>query len=240
MGAETDKDPDGEKPEGELDPNPQVGAGDGSDDGDGDLSKLPEGVRRTLINLRQKEREGIKLAKANADLATRLQKLEDATKTEEQRTKDELARLKQAQSEWETGQKKWAMESAVQTAVFASQAKPSYASLVIQEVMKQPLETDDAGKPTPASIKAALKAVQSEYGDLFNPATPNPGTTQPPAPGKQPPTAPPSGAPTNPARPPSGDATFTRSQVGDRAFYVANKDAILRAYREGKIIDDTE
>jgi hypothetical protein len=31
--------------------------------------------------------------------------------------------------------------------------------------------------------------------------------------------------------------TFTRAQIQDAAFYSAHRDAILRAYREGRIVE---
>ena len=247
MGAGTDDNPNpgGATPNDDPDnPNPQPGAGAGSE-GDGDNAQLPEGVRRTIANLREKERELNRLKKDHTGVLDRLQKLEDATKTEEQRQKDELDRLKKSQAEWEADRKKWSIQSAVQNAVYASNAKPGYASLVIEQVMKHSLETDESGVPTQKSITAALKAVQADYADLFNPANPNPtpgnGTSQPNKQQTPPASTSPSGAATNPARPPAqGDGTFTRSQVADRDFWNANKDAIMKAYREGKIIDDTE
>jgi len=36
----------------------------------------------------------------------------------------------------------------------------------------------------------------------------------------------------------SGSGTFTQAQVADRAFWTANKDAILQAMCEGRIMMD--
>ena len=41
------------------------------------------------------------------------------------------------------------------------------------------------------------------------------------------------GSPANPNR--GGQPVFTTTQIADRAFYVANRAAIERAYREGRI-----
>jgi len=42
-------------------------------------------------------------------------------------------------------------------------------------------------------------------------------------------------SPTNPARTASQSATFTQAQIGDRAFWAANKEQIILAMREGRI-----
>ena len=52
-----------------------------------------------------------------------------------------------------------------------------------------------------------------------------------------PPTAPPIGTAPGGARGNGNPGTFTREQLRDPAFYQANKDAILKAAAEGRILD---
>ena len=46
------------------------------------------------------------------------------------------------------------------------------------------------------------------------------------------------GSPTNPASPSGTPGSYTINQISDPAFYQANKDDILKAQREGRIVDD--
>lgn len=73
-----------------------------------------------------------------------------------------------------------------------------------------------------ADIEAALKEVIEKKSYLAKPTDP-----------VKPPVTPTS--PTNPARAQTQAPTFTQAQIADRAFYLANKDAIMLALREGRI-----
>lgn len=46
------------------------------------------------------------------------------------------------------------------------------------------------------------------------------------------------GNPTNPANPGTPPGSYTMTQIGDPAFYQKNRDDILKAQREGRIVDD--
>ncbi|HZT61000.1 MAG TPA: hypothetical protein VFA21_20515 [Pyrinomonadaceae bacterium] len=45
-------------------------------------------------------------------------------------------------------------------------------------------------------------------------------------------------SPTSPARSATNSVTFTKAQIADRKFWTENRDAIMQAMREGRIVDE--
>lgn len=82
------------------------------------------------------------------------------------------------------------------------------------------VEYDAEGRPT--NLPALLQGLLAEFPGLA--ATPAQTTPIP------------SGGATNPAK--GGTTTFSRSQLRDPVFYQAHKEAILAAFREGRIRDE--
>ena len=84
------------------------------------------------------------------------------------------------------------------------------------------VEVSEDGTVNPQSVKTLVEALKTEKPYLFGEAPkPTIGTNG-------------GGAPQDNG----GAGTFKRSQLRDGSFYQANRDAILLAQKEGKIIDD--
>lgn len=236
MGAEGEDIKPGETPEGE-DLNPQGGGGNPGDDEPFDKER----AMQTIRTLRQKEREFEQFKKDAGKTAERLQKLEDSQKTEAQRQADELERLRKRNQELEESNRRQSLEQVVNRAVASAKVAPGCDDIVAEQVMRQSLELDADGKPTDASLKAAIKAVKATRPILFEADTPPPPSTPNPTPPKAP--TPPSGNPTNAARPPAQAGEIRLSQLrgpGGHEFYVKNRAAIMAAQAAGTIIDDTQ
>ncbi len=78
-------------------------SGDNNDGGDGDGETFDqERAMSTIRNMRQAERD---LKKQNADMAKRIKEIEDADKTELQKTQDEVARLQKVEEEYNNSRK---------------------------------------------------------------------------------------------------------------------------------------
>lgn len=161
------------------------------------------------------------------DAQKRVQELEEADKKRQEAELSEADKAKRRAQDLETERDTARRElhaSRLETAVTAVAGRlhftdPADALALLNGT---DLDVDAAtGRPDPAKVEKALQDLLKRKPYLAG------GTGNPP----------PAGAPTNPARPQTNTQTFTRSQLADRTFYLANKDAIMAAVREGRIVD---
>lgn len=112
----------------------------------------PERAQRTIQELRQKEREGVKAAKERDELAARLQKLEDEKLTEEQKVARERDELLEQQETW----KREKRDSTLKLAVYGKQTEMGIADadLAIAALDHSQVEWSDDGQPS--NVEALL------------------------------------------------------------------------------------
>ena len=130
----------------------QRDADDGADH-DSDESTLPEGVRRTLANLRQFERESKRLQRELTAANAKLKERDDADKSESEKLREERDALKAERAEWQRQRRdlnlRHETENAARDAGFADPADV-YRFLDVASV-----DFDDDDRP--AGIKDAVK-----------------------------------------------------------------------------------
>lgn len=113
-------------------------------------------------------------------------------------------------AELETALRTERTRAAIGAAATSAGIAPALAERLIE------VEYDAAGLPT--GVEAAVRALVAQHPNLVT-------------------TAGPLGSPANAARPQGAAGMFTTTQIADRAFYTANRDAIMAAMREGRITD---
>lgn len=202
-------------------PTPQAGtqtetppAGAGSDGG-----QEPKSFDADYVN---------KLRSESAGYRTRLKELEAKVKEHENAQLSETERLQQERDEARTraetalstaNQRLVAAEARVQAAALG--IKPERIGAALRLADLSGVAVGDDGEADGTAVKSALEAVLKDLPELKAAGVPAPQV----------------GA-TNPARAQAGTGGFSRSQLRDPQFYAANKDAIMRAFREGRIADD--
>lgn len=100
----------------------------------------------TIRTLREREKEGQRAAKERDALASRLQELEDAQKSEEEKRAEELERLRAADGQHQTERQKWTAERAVLLA--APKAGIADVTLAMAVIDTALIEFDDDGRAT--------------------------------------------------------------------------------------------
>jgi hypothetical protein len=159
-------------------------------------------------------------AKDRDELAAKVKEIEDAKLSDIDKAKQAA---QEAQSRAQTIEAELRAERLARTIDIEARklniVDPETATLLIQGRV----EFDAAGKP--ANLTALLGQLVKDKPYLVS-------SSQAPTPGA-------GASPANPNRGGAGGQaqTFTRAQLSDRAFYVANKVAIETAMREGRIID---
>lgn len=216
MAPEPNQNPNpGGNPPGGNPPTPPSGDIDVSKLSQEQLNKVLEDPRlwksERLTELREAQKKLKKLEEDQA--AADKKKLEEEGKLKEllDLTKGELDKAKAQIGEL-------TISSAIEAAAVAKGfVDPKVAAKLID---RSKIATGEDG--TVSGLEEALTALATTSPYLVG--TKPPGSPMPPSnPGNQPGSAP---------------GTFTVSQIGDPAFYQANRDAIMKAQAEGKIVDD--
>jgi small-conductance mechanosensitive channel len=163
-----------------------------------------------------------KLRAEAAEYRKRLRELEGRVKAEEEAKMTEQERLQKRLAELERKEAEYQQVLQARTLEYEVKLQASKLGVVDPDAayrlldVKQ-IEFDDDGKPT--NIEKALKDLVAKKPYLV-------------ASGGVP-------SPTNPAQGRiSGQQVFTRSQLRDPKFFASNRDAIMQAMREGRILED--
>lgn len=165
--------------------------------------------------VRKLRAESAEYRKRLRELESKVKADEEAKMTEQERLQKRLAELERKEIEYQQSLQARTLEyevilRAAQLGVVDADA--AYRLLDIREI-----EFDENGKPT--NIEQGLKRLIAAKPYLVM--------------GNQ------SVSPTNPAQGRvSGQQVFTRSQLRDPKFFAANRDAIMQAVREGRILED--
>lgn len=150
------------------------------------------------------------------ELEAKVKADEDAKLTEQERLQKRIAELEKKDSEYQqTLQERTVRYEVMLTANKLGIVDPDAAFRLLDV---SSLEFDEDGKPN--NIEKVLKKLVSDKPYLIGSGGG-------------------SASPTNPAQGRiGGQQQFTRSQLRDHKFYQANRDAILKAAAEGRIIED--
>jgi hypothetical protein len=167
-----------------------------------------------------KLRDEVKTAKASGKeaetLRTRLADIERAQMSETDRAKAEAKERGEKLTSAETALRQERVERQIERVARTLNIVDEDAAVRLLDHSKIDYDTD--GKPT--NVKALLEDLAKSKPYLVGQQQQQQSN----------------GSATNPARPANGTGTFTESQIRDRAFYEANKDAIMAAYNDGRII----
>lgn len=167
-------------------------------------------------------REEVKTAKAGSKetetLRAKLAEIEKAQMSETDRAKAEAAEKGEKLTSAEAALRQERVERQIER--IARQLNIVDEDAAVRLLDHSQIEYDDAGKPT--NVEGLLKTLIENKTYLVAAA----GGQQQQQSG---------GSSTNAARPATGAGTFTESQIRDRAFYEANKDAIMLAYNQGRV-----
>lgn len=160
-----------------------------------------------------------KLRAEAAEYRKRLRELEAAVKKQEEAKLSETERLQQRLAELEKEQAEWQRERQERTLKYEVMLAAGKLGIVDAEAAYKLLdlsaiEFDEDGNPT--NIEKALRDLIAKRPYLAGAA---------------------GGSPTNPARSQVSPTTFTRSQLRDPNFFRAHREAIMRAMREGRIVE---
>lgn len=163
-----------------------------------------------------------KLRAEAADYRKRLRELEGKVKAEEEAKLTEQEKLQKRLAELERKEAEYQQILQARTLEYEVKLQASRLGVVDPEAayrlldVKQ-IEFDDDGKPT--NLEKVLKELVAQKPYLVvSGGTPSP---------------------TNPAQGRvSGQQVFTRSQLRDPKFFAANREAIMQAMREGRILED--
>ena len=170
----------------------------------------------TIQNLRQFEKQAKEQARLIADMESRLKAIDDAKLSETE---------KATKTAEEANERATTLETQLRTerAQLAIEREARKLNIVDSEVaatiIASKLQYDADGKPSNVTELLTELAKSKPYL-----------VTQAPPPGV-------GASVTNPARGATSQGTFTAAQIADRAFWEANKNAIIVAMREGRITD---
>jgi len=163
-----------------------------------------------------------KLRAEAAEYRRRLREFENRVKAEEEAKMTEQEKLQKRLAELEREKTEYKQLLQARTLEYEVKLQASRLGVVDPDAAYRLLdlkriEFDDDGKPT--NLEKALKELVAQKPYLV-------------ASGGMP-------SPTNPAQGRiSGQQVFTRSQLRDQKFFATNRDAIMQAMREGRILED--
>lgn len=206
----------GEKPgSGESATTTTTSNGTGTSDGktytQADLDRMfADRARQAESSLLKKL--GFEKAEDAQSAFTRLKTIEEGQKTELQKAQDRVAELERSNTEQATKQKELATQYEVATVATRLGIVDPDAAYRLVDLSK--LEYGEDGKPK--NVEAVLKEMIGQKPYLVGSGT----------------------SATNAARGNPGSKTFTKSQIEDRKFWEANRDEILKAMAEGRIVED--
>lgn len=129
-----------------------------------------ERAMHTIRTLREAEKAGAKAARERDDLAARLKAIEDAQKTDAEKTAEELERLRLADTELKAERKRWAAERAVLVA--APKAGITDIALAMAVIDVTEIEFDEKGQPE--NVDDVLTALVEKHPALAGGETPKP------------------------------------------------------------------
>jgi hypothetical protein len=162
-----------------------------------------------------------KLRAEAAEYRKRLRELENKVKAEEEAKLSEQERLQKRLAELERKEAEYQMVLQARTLEYEVKLLASRLGVVDPEAayrlldLKQ-VEFDEDGRP--ANLEKVLKDLVAKKPYLVASGVPSP---------------------TNPAQGRiSGQQVFSRSQLRDPKFFAANREAIMQAVREGRILED--
>jgi hypothetical protein len=185
-----------------------------------DVSSLPEWAQKVIREERADAAKHRTRATDRDTLAAELKQFKDAQLTEQQKLEQRAAELeKQANQTTEELRQERAHREVERQARKLNLVDEETALALVQSR----IEYDDAGKPT--NVEALLTQLAKDKPFLVGTDAGSAAAARP------------SSSAANPNRGASAAGTFTTTQIADRAFYEANRDAILQANREGRIID---
>lgn len=173
----------------------------------------------TIRNLREVERRGEATARERDELKAKLSEIEKAGMTELQKAQARTAELETSHREATEQLRQIGIERAIEREAGRIGIIDADAAARLIDSSKLIFE---AGRPTNVSELLTELVAARPY------LAPQPGATQ-----TQPPVQ--SGQGANPARP-GQPGSFTRSQIADRAFWTANREAIQAALKAGRIV----
>lgn len=202
----------GEKSGGENNSNASNGAGaDAKTYTQADLDRMfADRARQAESSLLKKL--GFEKAEDATAAFTRLKTMEDGQKTELQKAQEKAAAMERSNTEQAEKMKSLLTQYEVATAATRLGIVDPDAAVRLIDASK--LEYDENGKPKNA--EAVLKELIAQKPYLVGSGT----------------------SATNAARNNGGNETFTRSQLKDPAFFQAHRDAIMKAMREGRILEE--
>lgn len=185
--------------------------------------KDPQALLRTFRQLQEREKTQ----------RTRLQELEAAHKQAEDAKLSEQERLSRRVAELEAAEA--GRQRATQERILGYEIKLQAAGLriidpdaAVKLLDWSSIEYDADGMPT--NLERQLKALVKDKPYLIAPG--GPGAASVPGP------PPPAASVTNPATRSAamtGERRYSQADLADRTFYLANRDDIIRAQREGRI-----
>ena len=179
---------------------------------------------QTITHLREIEKQGKAAAAENAKLKAELDKFREAQMTEQERKDKKAAEDAQRAEQATSVLRQERLERQIER--HARQLNIVDEEAAVRLLDHGQIEFDADGRPT--NVKDLLDALVAAKPYLVGQAT---AATQEAARATAS-----SGRPAAPARGAAGSGTFTTSQIQDRAFWEANRDAIMTAYNEGRIV----
>jgi len=185
-----------------------------------DVSSLPEWAQKVIRDERADAAKHRTKATDRDTLAAELKTFKDAQLSEQQK-------LEQKAVELEKKANQTAEELRQERAHREVERQARKLNLVDEEtalaLVAARIEYDDAGKPT--NVEALLTQLAKDKPFLVGADAGSAAAARPVS------------SAANPNRGAQAGGTFTTTQIADRAFYEANRDAIMAAYRDGRIIE---
>jgi len=180
-----------------------------------DTQAVEEQERFDAEYVRKLRAEAAEYRKRLRELESKVKADEEAKLTEQEKLQKRLAELERKEAEYQQILQARTLEYEVKlqaSRLGVVDPEAAYRLLDVKQV-----EFDDDGKPV--NLEKTLKDLIAKKPYLV-------------ASGSAP-------SPTNPAQGRiSGQQVFTRSQLRDPKFFAANRDAIMQAMREGRILED--
>lgn len=180
-----------------------------------DAQAAEEQERFDTEYVRKLRAEAAEYRKRLRELESKVKADEEAKMTEQERLQKRLAELERKETEYQMALQARTLEYEVKLhAARLGVVDPDAAYRLLD--LKQ-IEFDEDGKPT--NLEKVLKELVAKKSYLV-------GATN-------------AASPTNPAQGRvSGQQVFTRSQLRDPKFFAANREAVINAMREGRILED--
>lgn len=175
----------------------------------------PQGGEEKNPVIARLKAEAAEYRKRLRELESKVKADEDAKMTEQERLQKRLAELERKETEYQMALQARTLEYEVKLhAARLGVVDPEAAYRLLD--LKQ-IEFDEDGKPV--NLEKVMKDLIAKKTYLVGQQS--------------------AVSPTNPAQGRvSGQQVFTRSQLRDPKFFAANRDAIMQAMREGRILED--